>query len=255
MLDEWLHESAEVYLNNILASETIHDQGEGCVQCKDTIGNLYQCRDCVHCWSYCRRCLVANHHSLPTHRFREWTGRCFRNISSDDIEYIFHLGHGGEPCDLGKNRKLHLGDTNGFHTITVRYCRHPGRGSHSKQLLQARIFPCSEQDPQSAFTFDVMRLFQLLATEAKLSTQRFYNVLVYRTNPTFPSHVPDRYREFLRTSRQWQLLQSLKRSGRTTIKDTTTGNITGAGDQAIRCPACPRVGVNFEHYDVQPGDE
>jgi hypothetical protein len=251
MLDEWLRESAEVYLHNILASETIRDQGEGCVQCMDAMGNLYQCRDCVHCWSYCRWCILENHHSLPTHRFREWTGRCFRNISSEDIEYVFHLGHGGEPCDLGNNRKLHLGDTNGFHTLTVRYCRHPGRGSHSKQLLQARIFPCSERDPQSAFTFDVMRLFQLLATEAKLSTQRFYNVLVYRTNPTFPSRVPDRYREFLRTSRQWQLLQSLKRSGKTFI----AGNTVQAGDMAIRCPACPRVGVNFEHNDIQPGEE
>jgi hypothetical protein len=237
MLDEWLHESAEAYLHHILASETIHDQGGGCVQCQDATGNLYQCRDCVHCWAYCRRCILGTHHSLPTHRFREWTGRSFRNICSDDIDYVFHLGHGG--------------DTNGFHTITVRYCRHPGRGSHSKQLLQARIFPCSERDPQSAFTFNVLRLFHLLSSEAKLSTQRFYNVLVYRTNPTFPSHVPDRYREFLRTSRQWQFIQSLKRAGMTAINS----DHPKAGELAIRCPACPRVGVSFEHSDVRPGDE
>jgi hypothetical protein len=90
-----------------------------------------------------------------------------------------------------------------------------------------------------------------MSSEAKLSTQRFYNVLVYRTNPTFPSRVPDRYREFLRTSRQWQLLQSLKRARKTTVD----GNTIQTGDLAIRCPACPHVGVSFEHSDVQKGEE
>jgi hypothetical protein len=106
---------------------------------------------------------------------------------------------------------------------------------------------------QTGFTFNVLRLFSFMSTEYKLSAQHFYNVLVCLTNSTFPQDVPDRYREFMRAVRQWQWLQTVKRSGSTTLSSTSSA--IQQGDLALRCPACPREGINFEHTDVSNRDE
>jgi hypothetical protein len=66
--------------------------------------------------------------------------------------------------------------------------------------------------PQS-FSFQLLRLVFLLFAEAKVSGQRYYNVMVRQTNNSFPHLVPDQYREFLRVQRQWAHVQDLKRAG------------------------------------------
>ncbi|KAG8682153.1 hypothetical protein FRC08_015153, partial [Ceratobasidium sp. 394] len=102
----------------------------------------------------------------------------------------------------------------------------------------------------SGFTFGVLQAFSLLAGEAKLSAQRYYNVLVSLTNPAAPEVVPDRYREFTRVSREWQHLQDLKRSGSLAVQPSKQP----AGDLAIRCPACPQPNVNYIPADVTNDD-
>ncbi|KAF7300227.1 CxC2 domain-containing protein [Mycena kentingensis (nom. inval.)] len=54
---------------------------------------------------------------------------------------------------------------------------------------------------------------------------------------------PDRYKVFLRISRQWRHLQLLKRGGRGHDKYGVVG--TGPGELAVRCPVCPRPEVNL----------
>jgi hypothetical protein len=92
---------------------------------------------------------------------------------------------------MGFERPLVLGDITGLHSVVVRFCRHPGHGAQSKQLLDANIFHCSEERPETGFTFNVLQLFSLMSTESKLSAQRFYNILACQTNPVFPQNVPD----------------------------------------------------------------
>jgi hypothetical protein len=253
MMTDWLNSSAQSYLLNTLRSESIVEQGQTCVQCEMPTDPLFQCRDCLHQWGRCAPCLRKAHQFLPSHRFRKWVGTHFENTKSSEIGLVFHLGHAGRSCDMGFEREFVLGDTNGLHGITVCFCRHPGRGSPAKQLMDANIFPCSDTRPQTGFTFTVLRLFSFMSAESKLSAQRFYNVLVCLTNSTFPQDVPDRYCEFMRAVRQWQWLQTVKRSGSTTL--CSTSSATTQGDLALRCPACPREGINFEHKDVPSGDE
>ncbi|KAG8683200.1 hypothetical protein FRC08_014472, partial [Ceratobasidium sp. 394] len=54
----------------------------------------------------------------------------------------------------------------------------------------------------------------------------------------------------MRTTREWQFLQALKRAGNT--HPTTSNN--HAGDLAIRCPACPIPGFNCQPSDIGPGN-
>jgi hypothetical protein len=253
MMTDWLNSSAQSYLLNTLRSESISAQGQTCVQCEMPSDPIFQCRDCLHQWGRCTPCLRMAHQFLPSHRFHKWVGTHFENTQSSEIGLVFHLGHVGRSCDMGFEREFVLGDTNGLHSITVHFCRHPGRGSPAKQLMDANIFPCSETRPQTGFTFTVLRLFSFMSAESKLSTQRFYNVLVCLTNSMFPQDVPDRYREFMRAVRQWQWLQTVKCSGSTTL--STTSSATTQGDLALRCLACLHEGINFEHKDVSIGDE
>jgi hypothetical protein len=251
MLQDWLNFSKKPYLLHTLRSESLSQQGSVCISCDQENKALIQCRDCLHQWAQCADCLLGRHTLLPTHRFRRWTGTHFANISSSALGYVFHLGHAGRACDMGFEHALVIGDITGLHTVNVRFCRHPGRSGQSKQLLDANIFPCSEERPQTGFTFNVLQLFSLMSTESKLSAQRFYNILACQTNPVFPQEVPDRYREFMRASREWQWLQVVKRSG--VNPDLPLGS--PGGDLALCCPACPRDGFNFERRNVPPQDE
>ncbi|KAF8598255.1 hypothetical protein BDV93DRAFT_534391 [Ceratobasidium sp. AG-I] len=229
------------------AIQPLHPFSNSC----ETPGTQFRCKDCLHQDLYCAQCMCRNHSNLPMHRFEQWSGDCFQNVSSKALSYVFHLGHGSAPCSLGQDRPFTLGHTNGLHEISIRICRHPGRGDAVWQLLKAHIFPCSDIFPASGFTFTILRKFHLLSTEAKLSAQRFFNVLCALTNNVFPHLAPDRYKEFMRVQRQWEYLQDLKRAGRRpTERSSTLG-----GDLALRCPACPRMNYNTDPSDIEAGKE
>ena len=53
----------------------------------------------------------------------------------------------------------------------------------------------------------------------------------------------DRYKEFLRCSREYQHLKMIQRSGR--VFETMTGATLNDGDLAVECPACPHPGRNL----------
>ncbi|KAF8593513.1 hypothetical protein BDV93DRAFT_461014 [Ceratobasidium sp. AG-I] len=231
------------YYEALLETEHVRPAVLSCMSCA-VESTLYKCRTCHSDTLLCKNCIVDAHSTLPTHRIRMWTGQFFQDSTLAGLGAVLHLGHGGRKCTNGHDQPLYLGSTNGFHWINVRYCRHAGADKDSHQLLAVKIYPCSDSSPSSAFTFDTLKQFQLLANDSLLSAHRYYNVLVRLTNNAFP-HVPDpRYREFLRIARQWELLQQRKRT-----RATTASPVSGA--MAMRCPACPRPGVNFDADDVQ----
>lgn len=156
MMMDWFNQCGTHYLKRILESESIGSKDRTCDGCQQP-GQMFDCVDCLHQQVLCGICISRVHRRQPTHRFRRWTGEYFERVPSAAAGYRFHLGHGGLPCDYGYDRSFTLGDTNGIHTVAVRYCRHPGRGDAAHQLLAARIFPCSDARPASGFTFTVLR--------------------------------------------------------------------------------------------------
>lgn len=250
MSQDWLKGCAQQYLDRILLRETVEDLPALCQDC-NAPSPTFVCRDCLNNLLLCSACIRERHQYFPCHRFREWKGHHFVDCDSSQLGIILHLGHGGHECNLGKTCTFTLGDITGIHTLNIRFCRHPGSADSPRQLLDAQIFPCSDKRPKSGFTFTLLRKFHYLGTEAKLSSQRYYNVLVCQTNAAFPSQVPDRYREFMRTARQWDHLQDLKRAGTVDVMKLPDH----PGDLALRCPACPREGVNFYIQDVKDGNQ
>jgi hypothetical protein len=200
MSNDWLWDYTQSYFRRIIYAESPPTALHQCAECKGPLP-VFKCRDCLHSALLCLKCLLHWHAVLPTHRLRQWDRKCFVPVSSHSLGYTLNLGHHGKPCNLGDACTFTLGDSTGFHEFAVCFCRHSSHPTQVQQLLDAQIFPCSDTRPQSGFTFAVLCQFHLFATEAKLSMQRFYNVLVYSSRSFSPAEAPDRYKEFLCASR------------------------------------------------------
>ncbi|KAF8598494.1 hypothetical protein BDV93DRAFT_451116, partial [Ceratobasidium sp. AG-I] len=192
------------------------------------------CCNCAHSDPMCAKCICNQHMQLPFHRFQRCNGSFYAQVDSKELGYQFFLGHNGNPCNKGVTCDFVLGNITGLHSLRVHFCAHRGAGDAASQLLQAKIFPCSDKIPASGFTFRMLRQLHHLSLGCMLSSPGYWDVLVSKTNSLFPEHAPKRYRDFMRVTRQWQLLMDLRRAGQ--VIGTSPNRILG--DLSLRCPAC-----------------
>ncbi|KAG2050554.1 hypothetical protein BDR06DRAFT_848308, partial [Suillus hirtellus] len=68
-----------------------------CESCQGEEGLLW-CLTCSSDHSWCHACILTAHQSLPFHKIQQWNGKCFCDTSLTQLSYIWHLGHGGQPC-------------------------------------------------------------------------------------------------------------------------------------------------------------
>jgi hypothetical protein len=104
-----------------------------------------------------------------------------------DLGLIVYLGHQGEECPfLGRVLDgFTVVHTNGIHTVKIQLCACHGDHSQSKfQLLRCSWLPSTSEDPQSAFTFDVLDSYHLLSLQGKVSREDFYIFISRRTDNT-----------------------------------------------------------------------
>jgi hypothetical protein len=107
------------------------------------------------------------------------------------------LGHYDlSPCtyrDLPEN--FVVAHINGYHEIAVDFCRCPNvnlAGNPHIQLLWQRWFPATHFTPKSAFTFEVLRMYHILATQARVNHYDFSIALERTTDNSGVEHVYDR---------------------------------------------------------------
>ncbi|KAG5219381.1 CxC2 domain-containing protein [Salix suchowensis] len=112
------------------------------------------------------------------------------------------------------------------------------------QLLQRGLFPSTVTNPQTAATFHLLDLFQMLSMEGQVSAFEFYKSITRLTDKTQLDPPRDRYAQFLRMSREWRHLLQLKRSARGHHPDGAEG--TQPGELAVLCPACPQPGSIYQ---------
>ena len=74
-------------------------------------------------------------------------------------------------------------DTNGIHLVNVDYCRCYSV-THRVQLLRIGWWPATPLDPQTCATMEVLRHFQILNLQGKLTGFSFYRALEYQTDNT-----------------------------------------------------------------------
>ncbi|KAJ7096179.1 hypothetical protein C8R44DRAFT_835289 [Mycena epipterygia] len=114
------------------------------------------------------------------------------------------------------------------------------------QLLEANFYPSTSERPSTAFTFNVLDEFSIDTLECKTAALSFLSKLRRLTDRVFPLSTPNVYAAFMRCSRQWRNLNSLKRAG-------VAHNLTGErhpGDLALFCVSCPQPGKNVSIGEV-----
>ena len=137
-------------------------------------------------------------------------------------------------------------DITGIHELRLRFCRCKTLDNHpiANQLLQLGLFPSSFKKPMTAFTFRVLKDFDLANLEGKTAAFKYYQKLKRLSSNIFPHIITDRYRELLRVLRQWRDLQARERNGEAFADETVTSTQKNGG-LALFCPACPQPGVNL----------
>ncbi|KAG8699801.1 hypothetical protein FRC09_006368 [Ceratobasidium sp. 395] len=199
-----------------------------------------------------RRCALQStscHEYMPTHRIQKWARNACSTCSLQSEGLILALGPHTGLCPHPETQSMTVGDVTGMHTVSMAFGGCAWAPKQNMQLLQANIFPCSDSDPSTGFTFAALQLYHFASAESKLLASCFYSLLQRSTNNIMPHLHLNRFQEFMRTSRMWTYLQDLKRSGAYDLAPTTSGSL------ALRCPACPCLGVNYKLSDVVSGQE
>ena len=92
--------------------------------------------------------------------------------------------------DINGRPILVIVDVSGIHHIGVEFCCCHNAPSREEQLMALGLFPATFDNPQMAFTFNVLDNFLLDNLECKTTTSNYYSKLRRLTNSSFPQLVP-----------------------------------------------------------------
>ncbi|KAJ3964940.1 hypothetical protein EV361DRAFT_975265 [Lentinula raphanica] len=162
-------------------------------------------------------------------------------------EYSIPLGHGGVCCPNATEPLLmNLVDVNGIHATRVTFCQCI---DHSKwrQLFDANFFPATVDQPQTAFTFELLHHWTILNLQSKITAHHYVAALRHQTDNVFTGNVPDVSNQFRFIARIWPLFLAEKRAGYfygDGMKDCFP--LRPKDDLRNGCFVCPEDGVNME---------
>ncbi len=194
------------------------------------------------------------------HLIQRWTGIAFEDTTLKHLGLTIQLGHHHDrsPCSnpLPSRSDFTVIHTNGRHPVAVSLCgcdRAGDSGSVVQQLLRFDLWPATDCEPNSTFTFELLEQYHIQSLQGKISMYDYYTSLERLTDNTGTHKVQDRYKAFMHVVAQWRHLKLLKRAGRG--HDPTGVEGTRPGELAVPCPACPRPDVNLpDNWDTISDD-
>lgn len=260
-------------LDHILAHETHCMTGSRCacgVRDRTTM-----CHDCLQFEPLCDDCFVQCHRNQSLHWAERWNGSFFERKDLSQLGHVINLGHGGKSCPYSEDpKRLIVTDCNGIHDTKVAFCGCIRSGKEYTQLMKARLFPGSIDQPKMCFTFAVLKSFHMHCQVSKKSAYDFITALRRLTNNAFRDDVlvsldnechtgflllitlayQYTYPQFLRAMRVWRLLTMLKRSGQLHGIDAHFPS-RPKGSVVVPCLSCPEPGFNMaEDSDESAAD-
>ncbi|KAK7013923.1 CxC2 domain-containing protein [Favolaschia claudopus] len=252
----WKANSRERYLLEMIRHEGCGDHDDSlCPDCMNPDAHAaYRCRECKGGSLLCRNCCVQRHLCNPLHVVE------FLRTSLKALGLKIQFGHPpGEACSNPESARaefivLHH---NGMHDVCVKFCG-PGCGNRAEagpldtQLLRGGWYPASEDRPQTCVTFAALKQFHIFTLQSKMSMYDYYHSLEKITRHD-GVELPDRYQVFIRICKEYRHLTMMKRAGR--AHHQGGARATQSGELAVRCPACPRPGVNLPQDWQKASDE
>jgi len=186
-----------------------------------------------------------------------WTGSAFVKVSLKSLGLKVQLNHASMFCSnpVPCHTNMLILHTNGIHEVAIQYCGCARLIPQHLQLLRRRLYPASQIVMKTCATFELLRQLHMLSFTTKASSYDFYRALEKLTINTGIDTPKSRYRALMRMMLQWRHLKMLKWAGRANVDNGVS--TTQPGDLAIRCPSCPRPGVNLPPgwQDVPPEDK
>ncbi|KAJ7092132.1 hypothetical protein C8R43DRAFT_908197, partial [Mycena crocata] len=246
----------KVFVN--LREETLDEmlRGEGrgsrkfyekCGGCKGE-NPFFRCarQTCMGPAMYCERCIVSMHAQLPTHMVERWNGIFFEPLTLNDlaVEARIQLGHApGTFCERASpaHKDFVIIDVLGIHVVKLSFCGCDSTVEHRQQLMRACLWPATSKNPQTAATFNVIRLFEMQNCLGKISAYDFVRSLEMLTNND--GLQTDRRKAFRAIVRQYRMMEMFKRAGRGHADSGVAG--TQQGELATLCRGCPQPDWNL----------
>ncbi|KAJ3738532.1 hypothetical protein EV360DRAFT_58115 [Lentinula raphanica] len=213
---------------------------------------IVRCSSCTQMPPLCSSCWVDRHQYQPLHWAEVWddTRGYFsrQDISTVPVQgHTIPLGHGGIPCPKASEPMLMtLVDVNGIHATRVSFCQCT---DHSKwrQLFDANFFSATVDQPQTAFTFELLRHWTILNLQSKITAHHYVAALHRQTDNVFTGNIPDISNQFRFVARIWPLFLAEKRSGYFHGNEMTGSfPLRPVNDLRNSCVVCPEDGVNME---------
>ncbi|KAJ3712824.1 hypothetical protein C8R42DRAFT_567538, partial [Lentinula raphanica] len=220
-----------------------------------------RCLDCTQLAPLCRQCWVRAHTHQPFHWAHVWSDR-HGYFTRQDIStvlpegYSIPLGHNGSCCPKASQPLLMtIADINGIHATQVSFCQCVEL-SRWRQLVDIDIFPATIAQPQTAFTFSLLRHWTIFNLQSKVTAHHYVAALRRQTDNVFTGNVPDISSQFRFITRIWPLFLAEKRSGYfydRGMKDAFP--LRPVDDLRTGCFICPEDGVNMEpKWEQTPGN-
>ncbi|RDX40319.1 hypothetical protein OH76DRAFT_1459536 [Lentinus brumalis] len=244
----------DLYLNEMLRRDGRgHATNDKCLDCPDPAHAgvaAIRCSVCAPGPLCCEACAVRKHASCPYHRIQRWTGQTFEDVTLKDLGLVIQLGHHHDRsiCTNPQPSRSDFSviDVNGRHLVAVNFCGCDNAGKAGnvvEQLLRFDLWPATDCEPNTVFTFQMLEHYHVQSLQGKMSMYDYYASLERLTDNTGTTRAQDRYKAFMRVVAQWRHLKLLKRAGRGHDHTGVAG--TKQGELALRCPACPHVGINL----------
>ncbi|THU85187.1 hypothetical protein K435DRAFT_869548 [Dendrothele bispora CBS 962.96] len=227
----------------LLSHEHDSDAGSSC-SCGRGGKCVVQCQDCLFYNTSCADCFIERHRSMPPH----WDpdrGFYRHDISTLREGHAIQLGHDNGICPNALQPiKFVITHSNGVHGTRLSFCGCFTGGNRTKQLMQAHLFPGSAAEPISAFSFSVLKEYDLHTLQAKFGAYDYCFSLRRLTDNIFTHLVNDPYQTFMRVARFWRYMDLRIRVGQEHGISRFFSH-RPHGFLMLYCPVCSNPGVNM----------
>lgn len=138
---------------------------------------------------------MSRHEESPFHHVEMWTGVYFKRVALADLGLKLYCGHYGSPCPSATSEStalLRIIDSGGIHKIPIYacFCSRGEKKSLANQLLLMKLFPATDNIPETAATLQALEDFDMHNVCGKESIWDYYGAVRRKTNSVKPHLVP-----------------------------------------------------------------
>lgn len=123
---------------------------------------------------------------MPFHHIEMWDTDHFERVSLGDGEQGLRIycGHHGDPCPLAADayHEVQIVDRNGSFAFKVHECQCSTAPEFWEQLFRLGLFPASYDRPRTAFSFSVLKDFQIFNFAGKVSLWDYWGTVQRKTD-------------------------------------------------------------------------